>query len=125
MADNNELLNLICKVCSNMQEGFSKVYEGMDKLEKQIIKNIELIENIDEKVKLLVDGHVIFKDHEGYYNKHENRTVYDKLNLIMGSLKQTSMDVSNLIEIVEVLKKDAGENRLDIKLLKKRQFRND
>jgi hypothetical protein len=43
----------------------------------------------------------------------------------MGSLKQTSMDVSNLIEIVEVLKKDAGGNRLDIKVLKKRQFRND
>jgi len=56
MADNNELFNLICKMCSNMQEGFSKVYEGMDKLKKQITKNIELIENIDENVRLLVDG---------------------------------------------------------------------
>lgn len=107
-----------------MQEGFSKIYEGIDKLEKEITKNIELIENIDEKIKLLVGGQVIFKDNEGYYNNHENRTVYDKLNLIMGSLKQTSMDVSNLIEIVEVLKRENGENRLDIKVLKKRQFRN-
>ena len=64
MADNNELFNLICKVCSNMQEGSSKVYEGMDKLEKEITKNIELIANIDEKVRVLVDEQVIFKEQE-------------------------------------------------------------
>jgi len=41
----------------------------------------------------------------------------------MDSLKQTSMEVSNLIEIVEVIKGNTGENSLDIKILKKRHFR--
>lgn len=38
-----------------MQEDFSKVYEGMDELEKHITENTLLIENIDENVSLLVD----------------------------------------------------------------------
>ncbi|AJG98563.1 hypothetical protein LF65_01965 [Clostridium beijerinckii] len=125
MADNNELFNLICKMCSNMQEGFSKVYERMAKLEKQITKNIELIENIDEKVRLLVDGQVIFKEKELYCNNEGDRTVYNNLDFIMDSLKRTSMKVSNLAEIVEVIKGYTGKNRLDIKIIKKRYFKTD
>ena len=43
----------------------------------------------------------------------------------MDSLKLISMEVSNLIEIVEVLKKETGKNRIDINILKKRQSKND
>lgn len=62
MADDNELFNLICKLRSNMQVGFWKVYEEMDKLEEEITKSAEIIANIDVKVRLLVDGQVLFKE---------------------------------------------------------------
>jgi hypothetical protein len=93
MSDNNELLNIIDKMYSEMQEDFFKVIKGMnklqenlneimDKLEKQVSKNGMLLEKVDINIELFVE------------------------------------EVKNFSNTMEVVKEITGANSLDLKILK-------
>lgn len=93
MSDNNELLNIIDKMYSEMQEDFFKVIkrmnklqenlnEIMDKLEKQVSKNGMLLEKVDINIELFVE------------------------------------EVKNFSNTMEVVKEITGANSLDLKILK-------
>jgi len=131
MADNNEIFELMTKVYSEMQSGFSNINKRLDSLENrmknvesQVIKNSVLLEKVDSNVKLLAEGQEAFREQIGRSNDKDNRTINDKLEVVEIAVSHVSKDVNNMVETVEVIKDATASNEMDLRIIKRLQSKN-
>ena len=142
MDKNNDIFELMTKMYSEMQTGFSTVNSRIDNietrfdtletrfdtletkvdnLETKVDKNSLLLEKLESNIKLLAEGQESFREQIGRTGNEDKRTITDRLEIIELATCDTSNDVKNISLTVDVLKAATGSNTIDITVLKQQR----
>lgn len=90
-----------------------------DTLESKVDKNTIMLEELNNKVKVIAECQVAFTEQLGRTHENNGKTINDRLEIIELAVTSNSKNYGRLQTILDVVKDKVGINTMDIEILNK------
>ena len=102
-------------------EGQTRLDGKVSGLETQVRKNSIKLETIEKNINIIAEVQTAHKEQNTRVFEKTGNTIIAKVSLIETVVTNTSKDVKEVKESIEVLKDMTGRHEVDINILKRRQ----
>ena len=116
MASNEDIMDILVK----LTEGQTEIKGSLHSVNSRLNK-IELIqEEIKTKVITLGELHQAHEEQQERLFKNSDNVIIEKIDISETAIKNVSIDVKHVKEVVEVLEEVTGKHEIKIKVLERR-----